>query len=205
MAIKSWQARWAPVGACALSLALTPLACSVGDDESADSFVISAGTPSADGGDDGDSEDEVGETGTETETESETESESETTETGSTDESSGEDTTDASSESTDTGLPELPCAAKFDLIQPNPAVVGQPLTAQFTDDVGHVHIGMSATQLEGVGSPSAGNESITSDGPNGPFHWTYTITGHGEGIVELTFTANMQQNVLGNCRVHVVQ
>lgn len=200
-----WQARWALVGMCVPAV----FACSVGDDESADSFVISAGTPSADGAGDADSEDEVGETGTETagtgDGDTDTDTDTGTEDTESTEESSTEGSDESTEESTDTGLPELPCAAKFDLIEPNPAIVGQPLTVQFTDDVGHVYIGMGVTQLEGVGSPIAGNETITSDGPNGPYHWTYTITGHGQGIVELSFTVNMQQNVLGTCRVHVVQ
>ena len=97
-------------------------------------------------------------------------------------------------------LPELPCDPRFDILDPNPAVEGQPMTARFKDVTGHVYIGMS---VSGSGFPMAGNEMIGSDGPSGPYHWTYTITGHAAGMITLTFTVDMG-TPLATCQVHVV-
>ena len=173
-------------------------ACASGGDQGDDGFVLSAGNEGTGTGTDTDA-DEIGSDGATTDTTTET-----TTDTTGTTTDTTETTTDTTETTTDTtettGEPPLPCDPKFDLITPNPPTAGQPFTARFSDNVGHVYIGMGAVQIEGVGSPMAGNEVISG---NNPYHWTYTITGHGAGIVELTFTSNMGSTVLGTCQLHV--
>ncbi|NVB37929.1 hypothetical protein G6O69_08785 [Pseudenhygromyxa sp. WMMC2535] len=180
----------------ALLSSIIPLslsACAAGADGGDDGFLISAGNV-----DDGDNADEVSGTAEETGEGTGTESAGDTTTESTGSESTGETETETE---TETGLEALPCDEGF-MISPNPAVAGQAFEAAYANAQPFAYIGMSVEQIEGAGAPVTGNEDIGDDG-DGNYVWTYTVNGHGTGIVELTFTKEMGQ-VQATCQVHVL-
>jgi hypothetical protein len=78
------------------------------------------------------------------------------------------------------GAPPLPCDPRFSF-SPGPIVGGTPFQATFTDTPGYVYIGLD---LSGPGMPAASNLVISG---NGPYSWTWTVSGQAAGTLTLTF------------------
>ncbi len=90
----------------------------------------------------------------------------------------------------------LSCDARFSF-DLDPAIAGAPLEVSFTDDPGHVYIGLDVT---GPGSPSA---EFLEVGGAGPYTWRFRVTGLVAGILDISFTID-EGEVLATCQHRVV-
>ncbi len=84
----------------------------------------------------------------------------------------------------------------------NPVTAGVPFQVRYTAKTAYTYIGMKVT---GPGSPQVENQQITG---TGPYTWTYTVSGHGAGVLSLTFVDGMTGGNPGNpiatCQVQSV-
>ncbi len=99
----------------------------------------------------------------------------------------------------DEQLPELPCDPEFTGIEPNPAQSGRVLTVAVSDDVGWVYVGLS---VSGSGAPTSSLDEVSGEGP---WTWTWSVTGHEPGQLAMRFTADEGSTEIASCRVWVVE
>jgi hypothetical protein len=99
------------------------------------------------------------------------------------------------------GSAPLPCDDGF-AFSSTPAVAGVPFSASYTADTGYTYIALT---VSGPGSPTAGSEQITG---SGPFTWSYTISGHGAGVLSFEFVEGKMGgnpgNVVASCQLESV-
>jgi hypothetical protein len=100
------------------------------------------------------------------------------------------------------GLPALPCDARF-VLGKNPVIAGQPFAVTVTDTTPYVYVDLL---VSGAGSPVATGTGITGDGP---WSFGYSVSGHGVGVLELTFVKDKEGSSPGtavaSCQVHSVE
>lgn len=101
-----------------------------------------------------------------------------------------------------TGGVPLECDAAFSF-SVNPVQAGVPFDVSYTADTGYTFVAMEVT---GPGAPAANDFQVTG---SGPFTWTYTVSGHGEGVLSFDFlegkTNGSPGSVLGSCQVSSVE
>jgi hypothetical protein len=76
---------------------------------------------------------------------------------------------------------------------------GVPFDVSYTAATGYTWVDL---EVSGPGAPHSGKFSVTG---GGPFTWSYTVSGHGAGVLELDFvegkTNGAPGNVLASCQV----
>lgn len=90
----------------------------------------------------------------------------------------------------DAGLPPLACDAGFSFSD-DPAVVGKKLSVSYSASEGFTYVDLEVT---GPGAPAASWVGVTG---KGPFTWTWDVTGHGAGVLALTFKRDKQGSAAG--------
>jgi len=90
----------------------------------------------------------------------------------------------------------LECDARFSF---DPPVwrEGTPVLVSVTDTPGYTNVEL---RLAGPGAPSAAWVGVTG---TGPYTWTWRVTGHAAGVLELAFHADPDAVRLASCRVRV--
>ncbi len=78
-----------------------------------------------------------------------------------------------------TGGAPLACDKRFSFSK-SPAAAGIPFEARFTDSPGYAYVDM---RVQGPGAPTAAWVGVEGT----PHTWTWTISGHGAGVLDFTF------------------
>ncbi len=73
----------------------------------------------------------------------------------------------------------LACDSRFSF-GANPALAGVPFDVRFTDDPGYVYVAMD---VAGPGAPVTSWVGVSGT----PHTWTWTVSGHGAGVLAFTF------------------
>lgn len=95
--------------------------------------------------------------------------------------------------------PPLPCDPRFEL-PPPPLDASEALTVRFRDTTPWANVELTAA---GPGAPQAAFGGVTSAGTPKTWTWTYTVSGHAAGVLELTFTRDHGEAV-ASCQARVV-
>lgn len=97
------------------------------------------------------------------------------------------------------GLAPLPCDSRFQVT--DPATVGVLFDVTVTDTSPYAYVDL---ELSGPGSPSTAWVGVVG---NGPWSWTWKVSGHGAGVLDLTFKKDKNGNAgttVATCQIHSV-
>lgn len=84
----------------------------------------------------------------------------------------------------------LECDARFKFTPASPNA-SAPFVVKFTDQPAYAWVDL---ELSGPGAPSATWKGVSGDGPH---TWSYQLTGHQPGVLELTFVKNKEPGTKG--------
>ena len=93
----------------------------------------------------------------------------------------------------------LPCDSRFSF-SANPATAGVPFQIHFTDSPGYTYVGMNVT---GPGTPKTTWVGVSGT----PHTWTWTVSGHGAGVLDFTFVKNANGTpgtAVGSCQIYSI-
>lgn len=96
------------------------------------------------------------------------------------------------------GLPALACDAGF-TFSTNPAQAGTEFTASYQHTDGFAYVDLEVT---GPGSPVSAWVGVTGAGP---YTWTWSVSGHGAGVLQLTFLKDKNGGTgtpVATCQLH---
>jgi len=114
------------------------------------------------------------------------------------DDDDDDDDDDATPADDDTELPPLPCDDRFSVV-PDPAQEGASVSVAVTDTIPYVWVDLS---VSGSGAPTASGVDVTGEGP---WTWSYAVTGHAVGQLDMEFTADEGATLVATCSVWVVE
>jgi hypothetical protein len=113
------------------------------------------------------------------------------------DDASPADDDDATAGDDDTELPPLPCDERFTVV-PDPAEDGGLVAVSVTDTTPYVYVDLV---VSGDGSPVITWGDVTGEGP---WTWSWSVSGHAVGQLDMVFTADEGATQIASCSVWVV-
>ncbi|MEB2311675.1 MAG: hypothetical protein OZ928_07475 [Polyangiaceae bacterium] len=97
------------------------------------------------------------------------------------------------------GLTPLDCDPRFKVA--DPATVGLPFDVTVTDSSPYVYVDL---EVSGPGSPATAWDGVAG---SGPWSWTWKVSGHGAGVLDLTFKKDKNGNAgttVATCQLHSI-
>ncbi|MCB9583327.1 MAG: hypothetical protein H6717_40210 [Polyangiaceae bacterium] len=99
------------------------------------------------------------------------------------------------------GLAPLPCDPGFSFSE-DPATVGKSFTASYSNDTGFTYVDL---EVSGPGAPTASWIGVTGQGP---YTWSYGISGHDAGVLSFSFVKDKNGGnpgtAVASCQIYAV-